>query len=117
MGIRDQSAVAQLVDQPSSRKVAGANAGFFLPDTTMLSPDASYVLPETIRNAGENGMEGIPYICPNFVIELRSKSEWPAQIPGQDEGRDRQRDRPGLADRSVQAQGSSSIVQALTPSS
>lgn len=56
-------------------KVYGSNAGFFLPDTSMLSPDASYVLPETIRNSGEKGMEGIPYICPDFVIELRSKSD------------------------------------------
>jgi len=31
--------------------------------------------PETIRNSGDKGMQGIPYVCPDFVIELRSKSD------------------------------------------
>jgi len=41
----------------------------------MLSPDAAYILPETMKNSGEKGRKGLPYVCPDFVIELRSKSD------------------------------------------
>jgi Uma2 family endonuclease len=55
-------------------KVYEGNAGFFLPDTSMLSPDASYLLPTTVKRLEEEG-DHIPHVCPDFVIELRSKSD------------------------------------------
>jgi len=56
-------------------KVYESNAGFFLDDTSMLSPDASYMLPETLKKFGKKGGACIPHVCPDFVIELRSRTD------------------------------------------
>jgi Uma2 family endonuclease len=48
---------------------------FFLPDGSMLSPDACYVLPDKSIGLTEDDLTGFPRICPNFVIELLSKSD------------------------------------------
>lgn len=56
-------------------KVFDSSTGFTLPDRSVLSPDASWVsigkwkaLPETLR-------EKFAPLCPDFVIEVRSKSD------------------------------------------
>jgi Uma2 family endonuclease len=52
--------------------VFDSNTGFYLPDGSMLSPDASYVTSENLRGVA---LEGFPRLCPDFVMELRSKSD------------------------------------------
>jgi Uma2 family endonuclease len=52
-----------------------SSTGFFLPDGSMLSPDASYVLPKKLKGLNKDDLTGFPYLCPDFVIELLSKSD------------------------------------------
>jgi Uma2 family endonuclease len=52
-----------------------SNTGFFLPDGSMLSPDASYVLPKKLKGLTKDDLTGFPYLCPDFVIELLSNSD------------------------------------------
>jgi Uma2 family endonuclease len=55
--------------------VSDSNAGFFLRDGSMLNPDASYVLPSTLKGFTRDDLTGFPHLCPDFVIELLSKSD------------------------------------------
>ena len=52
-----------------------SNAGFHLPDGSILSPDASYVSEERLKTLPKGGLRGFPRICPDFVIELVSESD------------------------------------------
>jgi Uma2 family endonuclease len=54
--------------------VYDSNGGFFLPDSSMLSPDAAYMLPETHGPRSGRGAK-IARRCPEFVIELLSLSD------------------------------------------
>lgn len=56
-------------------RVFDSNAGFFLPDGSMLSPDASYVLPEQLEGITRKQLTGILRLCPAFVVELLSASD------------------------------------------
>jgi Uma2 family endonuclease len=53
----------------------GSNAGFFLADGSMLSPDAAYVLPQKLRGLIKDDLTGFPRFCPDFVVELLSLSD------------------------------------------
>jgi len=55
--------------------VFDSSAGFFLGDSSMLNPDAAYLLPETLKGLTKTDLDHIPYRCPDFVIELLSKSD------------------------------------------
>jgi Uma2 family endonuclease len=52
-----------------------SNGGFFLPDGSMLNPDASYVLPKRLKGLTRDDMTGFPRLCPDFIIELLSISD------------------------------------------
>jgi Uma2 family endonuclease len=51
------------------------NTGFFLPDGSMLSPDAAYVLPEQLKGMTREQLTGFLRLCPAFVVELLSASD------------------------------------------
>jgi Uma2 family endonuclease len=55
--------------------VFDSNTGFYLPDTSMLSPDASYATPATLKGAAYDQLTGFPRFCPDFVIELLSETD------------------------------------------
>jgi Uma2 family endonuclease len=56
-------------------KVFGSTAGFTLPDNSMRAPDASWIsLKRWNALTGEQRRSFAP-ICPEFVIEIRSKSD------------------------------------------
>ena len=55
--------------------VFDSNGGFYLPDGSMLCPDASYVSPKRLEGLTEEKMVGFPRLCPEFVIELLSASD------------------------------------------
>ena len=55
-------------------RVYDSNGGFFLPDTSMLSPDAAYMLPESLGPRSKRGSK-MARRCPDFVIELLSPSD------------------------------------------
>lgn len=52
-----------------------SNGGFFLPDSSMLSPDAAYVLQDKLVGLTRDNLTGFPRLCPDFVVELLSISD------------------------------------------
>jgi Uma2 family endonuclease len=52
-----------------------SSAGFYLSDGSMLSPDAAYILPEKLKGLTKDKLTGFPRLCPDFVVELFSKSD------------------------------------------
>ena len=56
-------------------RVFDSSGGFRLLDGSTLSPNASYVSEERLRNLPKGALRGFPRICPDFVIELRSESD------------------------------------------
>ena len=56
-------------------RVFDSNAGFFLPDGSMLSPDAAYIAPEQLRGLTREASTRFFRGCPEFVVELLSQSD------------------------------------------
>jgi Uma2 family endonuclease len=56
-------------------RVFDSSTGFRLPDGSTLSPDASYLSEERLRNLPKGALRGFPHVCPDFVIELHSESD------------------------------------------
>lgn len=56
-------------------RVLGSDAGFFLPDGSMLSPDAAYVTEEQLQGLTHKQLERFLRLAPAFLIELRSPSD------------------------------------------
>jgi Uma2 family endonuclease len=52
-----------------------SSAGFYLPDTSMRSPDAAWIKYERWNALTENQRKGFAYIAPDFVVELASPSD------------------------------------------
>jgi Uma2 family endonuclease len=52
-----------------------SSSGFTLPNGAMRSPDVSWIPFEKWNRIPENEQEKFPHICPDFVIELVSKSD------------------------------------------
>jgi len=55
--------------------IADSSGGFYLPDGSMLSPDAAYMSPETQQRIEKGRRKGFFPVCPDFVIELFSDSD------------------------------------------
>lgn len=51
------------------------NVGFKLPKSVNLSPKCSWILKERYNALTQKQREGFPPIAPDFVVELRSKSD------------------------------------------
>jgi Uma2 family endonuclease len=56
-------------------KVADSSAGFLLPDTSVLSPDASWTSNETLSSISKKQIKKFLPACPDFVIELKSPTD------------------------------------------
>lgn len=52
-----------------------SSAGFTLPDRSVLSPDASWVSLEKWNALSEEDKDRFAPVCPEFLIEVRSKSD------------------------------------------
>jgi Uma2 family endonuclease len=52
--------------------VFGSSCGFFLADSSMMTPNASYVLPDKLKGLTKDELTGFPRLCPDFVVELLS---------------------------------------------
>jgi Uma2 family endonuclease len=55
--------------------VLGCDAGFFLPDGSMLNPDAAYVPQEQLEGLTHKQLERFLRLAPAFIMELRSPSD------------------------------------------
>ena len=56
-------------------RVFDSNGGFFLPDGSMLCPDAAYVSAETLKDVRKEDLQHILHVVPDFIIELLSYSD------------------------------------------
>ena len=56
-------------------RVTDSNTGFFLPDGSMLSPDAAYLTAEQEATLNQEDLKHFGRMTPAFVIELRSQSD------------------------------------------
>jgi Uma2 family endonuclease len=56
-------------------EVFDSSTGFTLPDRSILSPDASWIANEKFAALSDEEKDRFAAICPDFVIELRSKSD------------------------------------------
>ncbi len=52
-----------------------SSTGFILPDGSMRSPDVSWISKARWEQVPANEKERFAHICPDFIIELRSKSD------------------------------------------
>lgn len=55
--------------------VFDSSAGFSLPDRSVLSPDASWISKEKWNGLGDDDKNRFAPVCPEFIIEVRSKSD------------------------------------------
>lgn len=55
--------------------VFDSNGGFILPNGAMRSPDVAWVNKERLHALPKEKREKFVHLCPDFVIELRSKSD------------------------------------------
>lgn len=56
-------------------QVYDSNAGFYLPDGSMLSPDAAYLTAEKFALLTREDRKRFPRVCPDFIIELLSETD------------------------------------------
>jgi len=56
-------------------RVFDSSAGFFLPDGSVLSPDAAYATAEQLAGLKREDLDRFPRFAPAFVIELLSPSD------------------------------------------
>ncbi len=61
--------------QDGSGVAFGPSAGFMLPNGAVRSPDASWIRKSRLAELSERDKRGFGRICPDFVIELRSRSD------------------------------------------
>src|SRR5688572_15045781 len=54
--------------------VFDSSTGFTLPDRSVLSPDASYLSTAKWENLSDDDKNKFAPVCPEFVVEVRSKS-------------------------------------------
>lgn len=57
-----------------------ASAGFTLPNTAIRSPDASWVSMEKWQSLTEKEKRSFAPLCPEFIVEIRSKSDKLADV-------------------------------------
>jgi Uma2 family endonuclease len=57
-----------------------SNAGFTLPDKSVRSPDASWIKKERYEALPEEDRDRFGHICPDFVMELKSKADSLTQL-------------------------------------
>lgn len=56
-------------------RVFDSGGTFFLSDSSILSPDASHVLPQKLNGLTKDDLTGFPRLSPDFVVELLSVSD------------------------------------------
>ena len=78
-GKRNRSIIGKLdrwyEDNGSFGEAFDSSTGFILPNGANLSPDAAWISQERWDALTDEQKETFPNICPDFVVELRSKSD------------------------------------------
>lgn len=77
-GDRNSSIIKQLRnwnDQYKLGRAVDSDTGFYLPNGAMRNPDAAWVSNERLKDIPHSELEGFPHLCPDFIVELRSKGD------------------------------------------
>ena len=77
-GVRNSDVNTQLNNWSRKRRrgfVCDSSTGFVLPNGARRSPDASWTLKSRIKVGDSRKREGFWHLCPDFVIEIKSKSD------------------------------------------
>jgi Uma2 family endonuclease len=77
-GIRNADLLGELVLWNKKQKLGvcfDSSTGFTLPDGSVRSPDVSWMAIERWSQLSETEKNEFPPVCPDFVIELKSKSD------------------------------------------
>ena len=75
-GRRNISILEQLSAWSKKNKLGIAvdsDTGFYLPNGAMRNPDAAWVSHERLKKVSKEDLEKFPHLCPDFIVELRSK--------------------------------------------
>lgn len=56
-------------------RTVDSDTGFYLPNKAMRNPDAAWVSNERLKGISEKDLNRFPHLCPDFVVELRSKGD------------------------------------------
>jgi Uma2 family endonuclease len=73
--IRAATALDNWNDQSGLGIAFSSNTGFTLPNGAVRSPDASWIAIERYKQLPQAEKEAFAHICPDFVLEIRSKSD------------------------------------------
>ncbi len=52
-----------------------SDTGFYLANGSMRNPDAAWISKERLATVPKAELDSFPHLCPEFIIELRSKSD------------------------------------------
>ena len=77
-GDRNSSIIKQIRnwnDQYNLGRSVDSDTGFYLPNGAMRNPDAAWVSHERLKQVSPRELEGFPHLCPDFIVELRSKGD------------------------------------------
>ena len=77
-GDRNSAIIKQLRnwnDVGKTGRVVDSDTGFYLPNGAMRNPDAAWVSTERLSKLSREDLEGFPHLCPDFIVELRSKGD------------------------------------------
>jgi Uma2 family endonuclease len=56
-------------------RAVDSDTGFYLPNGAMRNPDAAWVSNENLAKVPESELDSFPRLCPDFIVELKSKSD------------------------------------------
>ncbi len=56
-------------------RAVDSDTGFYLPNGAMRNPDAAWVSNERLAKIPTSELDSFPHVCPNFIVELKSKSD------------------------------------------
>ena len=82
-GFRNGDLIRQLsnwADRDGRGAAFDSNTEFILPDGSALSPDASWVHWDRIRQLSSKQKRKFPRLCPDFIVELISPSDRPKRV-------------------------------------
>lgn len=56
-------------------RTVDSDTGFYLKNGAMRNPDAAWISNERLNALDPSELESFPHVCPDFIVELRSKSD------------------------------------------
>lgn len=77
-GDRNSEIITQLRNwnkKQKSGRTVDSDTGFYLPNGAMRNPDAAWISHERLNKLPKDELEKFPHVCPDFIVELKSKTD------------------------------------------